>query len=798
MRVSLNWLQDYIDLPTTDVDALTHTLNMLGHAVEDVQQFTPDWTEVIIGRVERIDAHPNADAVRVTHVDLGNGELQQIICGAWNFDEGAVVPVALPGAVLPGGFEIGTRAIRGVESHGMICSERELGLGDLHEGIMVLDDDAPIGAPFESILALPDVVFDLEITSNRPDAMSMIGIARELAAWYDLEVKQPDWQLTTVPGTPQLQVAVAAPDGCNRFVAREIRDVEIAESPLWLRERLRKAGVRAISNVVDVTNYVMLELGHPLHAFDADRISGERLNVRWAAEGEQLVTLDDVERTLVPEDLVIEDADGPTSLAAVMGGARSEVAADTTRVIMEAANWNPATVMYTSRRHDLRSEASARFERGVDPNLSPDANARACRVLQDIGGGTILEDVIDVVVNEASPVTVNMRLSDVTRLLGDDFTVERSADLLRKLELDVVVDEDRLTVVIPTYRPDLTRPADLVEEIARLADFDTFGETVPTGPAGGLLPAQWRTRRVRDLLRGLGLYQTINLPFVSADELAAFGEVDEGGNAADVVTVRNPLREDQSKLCQSLLPGLLRKLRENRNRGADWIGLYETGRVFFARPWADDPRVPEQPVRLAIAITGPYGTRRLGTSAPEADATTALGIAAALGDAMDVAIERVPAAPAGYHPTRTAALMLAGRVIGHAGELHPDVADQFELAGRVAVIELDLDPLVAVTTPRQMDSVSTYPHVDFDLSFEVAHNASAAELLTATTGASDLVEQARVFDDYRDADRGLRSIALRYRLRATDRTLEADEIATERTHMIERAAALGATLRGSE
>ena len=321
---------------------------------------------------------------------------------------------------------------------------------------------------------------------------------------------------------------------------------------------------------------------------------------------------------------------------------------------------------------------------------------------------------------------------------------------------------------------------------------------MPTGPAGGLLPEQWRTRRVRDLLRGLVLSQTINLPFVSPDELAAFGEVDAAGTAADVVTVRNPLRDDQSKLCQSLLPGLLRKLRENRNRGADWVGLYETGRVFFARPWADDPRVPEQPIRLAIAISGPYGTRRLGDAVPDADATTALGIVAALSDAMDVAIERTHAAPRGYHPTRTAALTIDGRVIGHAGELHPDVADEFELAGRVAVLEMDLDPLVAITTPRQMDPVSTYPHVDFDLSFEVPHEMSAAKLLTVTMTASDLVEQARVFDDYRDAERGLRSIALRYRLRAADRTLEADEIAAERTRMIEQAAAFGATLRGSE
>ena len=324
--------------------------------------------------------------------------LQQIICGAWNFDEGAVVPVAVPGAVLPGGFEIGTRAIRGVESHGMICSERELGLGEMHEGIMVLDPATPLGVPFESTLELPDVVFELEITNNRPDVMGMVGVARELAAWFDVEYRTPDVSLVTVPGKPATEVTISAPDGCNRFVARELVDVEVRPSPLWMRERLRKAGVRAISNVVDVSNYVMLEMGHPLHAFDAAQIAGDTLEVRWAAAGETLVTLDDVERKLIGDDLVIVDAEGPTSLAAVMGGARSEVSEGTTRVLMEAASWNPATVMYTSRRHDLRSEASSRFERGIDPNLAPDADDRACKLLAEISGASILDGVIDVIV----------------------------------------------------------------------------------------------------------------------------------------------------------------------------------------------------------------------------------------------------------------------------------------------------------------------------------------------------------------------------------------------------------------
>ncbi len=792
MRVSLNWLKEYVDVPTSDPDELARAFDMLGHAVEEVEHYTVGWTDVVIGKVLSVEAHPNADNVRVTQVDIGDGQEHQIICGARNFDAGAVVPVAIPGAVLPGDFEIGTRTIRGVDSHGMICSERELGLGELHEGIMVLHDDAPIGQPFESILELPDVVFDLEITSNRPDAMGMVGIARELAAWFEIPFTYPDVSLSTIPGTPALAVTIAAADGCNRFVAREIQDVAIGSAPLWMRERLRKAGIRAISNIVDVSNYVMIEMGHPMHAFDADAIAGEQLEVRWAQPGETLQTLDGVERSLSENDLVIVDADGPTSLAAVMGGARSEVVADTHRVIMEAASWDPPTVMYTSRRHDLRSEASARFERGVDPNLAPDANARACKLLLEIAGGGILEDVIDVNVNPIVPWTIELTSRQLARLLGESPTLQQSAQLLRRLELGVE-GLDPLVVTVPTNRPDLTRPADLVEEIARLADFDTFDETVPTGPAGGLLIEQKRARLVHNVARGLGLMQAINLPFVATEELVAFGDGEEPSN---VVTVRNPLREDQSKLRQSLIPGLLRNLRDNRNRGSVSVGLFETGRVFFSRPWSDDPRVPEQPERLAAAMIGPFGDSRLGDGAAAADAAAALAVTQAIAQGLGVTIERRQGTVAGFHPTRTAELLIDGEVVGVAGELHPSVAEMFELEGRVAVVELDLQPVVAARDSVQMAQVSTYPHVDFDLSFEVATDTAADDLLAATKAVSPLLEKATIFDDYRGGESGQRAVAIRYRLRAPDRTLDADEIAVERSKMIQMAVDHGAELRG--
>jgi phenylalanyl-tRNA synthetase beta chain len=781
MRVSLNWLKELVDLPTTDVAELTRAFDMLGHTVEEAVEYTADWSDVKIGRVERIEAHPGADKVRVTHVDLGDGELQQIICGAWNFEEGAVVPVAIPGAVLPGGFEIGRRSIRGVESNGMICSEQELGLGEDHDGIMVLSGDEPLGAPFESIL----------VTNNRPDVMGMVGVAREIAAWFDVPFTPPVVELDTVPGAPAVAITNSAPDGCNRFTAREVRGVTLGKSPLWVRERLRKAGIRAISNAVDVTNYVMVEMGHPLHAFDADRVAGNVLDVRWAVDGEELETLDGSIRRLSSQDLVIADGDGPTSLAAVMGGARSEVADDTVNILMEAANWDRATVMYTSRRHDLQSEASKRFERGVDVNLATLADDRACQMLVELGGGEILETQIDVLTNPVDPWTIELPIHEVHRILGDRFTMDHVAGLLRRLQLGVEHDDATLTLTIPTNRRDLSRPADLIEEIARLADFDTFEATLPTGPAGGLSAQQARNRRVRQLLRGLGLHQAINLPFVSPEEAAAFG-----ADPDLEVTVKNPLREDQAKLRQHVLPVLLRNVRDNRNRGAQPVALFETGRVFVAEPWSDDERVPHQPLRLAVAIWGEFGDAALGTPPEAADASTALALIDVIAATLGVEVGREPAAPAGFHPTRTARLMLDGVAVGHAGEVHPEVADMYEIEGRVAILELDLEPLLEPTPFAVMGQVSTYPHVDFDLSFAVPLETAGSSLLEATSAAAANLEDAHVFDDYVDAGTGDRSLAIRYRLRAPDRTLTKTEIADERAAMVAAAADLGATLRG--
>lgn len=798
MKVSLRWLSEYIELPTDDPDEVRTAFESLGHEVEGVERLEPGWSGLVVARVEEVAPHPDADKVRVCRVDAGAGPVV-VVCGAWNFSAGATVAFAVPGAVLPGGFEIGRRTIRGVESNGMICSEVELGIGDDHTGILVLDEGEP-GADPAPLLGLPDVVFDLTITANRPDAMSVVGIARELGAFFGVPYRLPSPVLAPVSGEPALTVEIAEGSGCSRFTIREVDGVSIRPSPLWMRRRLRVAGVRPISNVVDVTNYVMLELGHPLHAFDADRLAGDRLVVRRAVSDERLVTLDGVERVLDASDIVICDASGPTSLAGTMGGAASEVVESTTRVLVEAATWDPPSIMWTSRRHGLRSEASARFERGVDPSLPLLASARAAELVVATSGGNLLAGVVDEVAEEVVPAVVELPLRLVERTLGRGLSGAEVKRLLGSIELDAT-GEDPLTVVVPTFRPDVTRPIDLVEEIARLAGYDMFPDELPAGAAGGLSPEQRRVRLIREALVGAGLSEAVNLSFISADDLAAFDFPVEDPRSA-VVEVRNPLRDEESLLRTSLLPGLLRSLRYNRSHGAASAALFEVGKVFFRRPAPVDPRIPDQPDRLAFVMVGDFGEGGLAGSGRPVDAHTAMAVWEALASRVGLAgaAARPTRAP-GFHPGRCVEIVLDGSVVGVVGEIHPATARAYDLGERVAAGDLDLARLSRPVGRPLVLAPSVFPPVEFDLAFIVGPTVAAADLVAVTTApAAELVETARVFDEYRGEGLGpdRRSLAIRFVLRAPDRTLTSDDVVPVRKAMVEAAVGrLGAELRGT-
>ncbi len=798
MRVSLRWLADYIDLPTDDVGVIGNALASLGHEVEAIDHLTVDWKDVFVAQVERIRPHPSADKIRLCTVNAGR-EKVEVVCGAWNFEAGAKVAFAPPGAVLAGGFEIGRRTIRGVESAGMICSEKELGLGDDHTGILVLDSDAPIGVQLAELVARPDVVFDISITPNRPDVMSMIGVARELSAYFQVPFHLPPVEPSTVPGDTGIRVEIEDPAGCYRFVAREIRGVKVGPSPYWLRQRLRAGGVRPISNVVDTTNYVMLELGQPLHAFDLDNIAREKIVVRRPHPGERLVTLDGVERVLVESDLVVADGQRASGLAGTMGGLDSEVSAGTTRVLLEAAAWDPPTIMFMSRRLGLRSEASARFERGVDPNLPPVAAARATRLLVELAGGESPQGWVDQVAAPHLPTTVELSLDEVRRHLGDDVPLPSVSGLLARLHLQVAGD-DPLEVSIPTFRRDLERPIDLVEEVARLHGYDRFSETVPTGSGGGWTPEQRRRHLISTTLNGAGLSEALNLSFLGPEDLDSFAYPADH-EARLTVAVSNPLNDELGSLRTSLLPGLLRSARYNLNRGMSDVALFEMGRVFFNRPWEEDPRVPAQPERLGFVLVGALGAGELGQPARRADVYTATALWRTLATTLDLSNWTLePGAPPGFHPGRTAQVLLDGRGVGWVGELHPLTARAYDLEGRVAAGEIDLSPLCKPGPSWLLSEPSVYPPVEFDLAFDAPGGLGAARLLEAVYGPeTGPIESATVFDEYRGPalppDR--KGLAVRFVVRAPDRTLTSDEIEAVRGEIISAAAQLGVKLRGT-
>ncbi|MCJ7724869.1 MAG: phenylalanine--tRNA ligase subunit beta [Acidimicrobiia bacterium] len=794
MKVSVRWLHEFVDLPNDDAEHLDEVLNQLGLEVENWETIEAGFSGVIVAEVTEIVLHPNADKLRVVTLDIGSGS-HTVVCGAWNFEVGDVVAVAMPGAVLPGGFEVGERKIRGIDSPGMICSETEMGLGEDSAGILVLEEGyAPLGSDFASTLPYPDVVFDLEITPNRPDAMSVYGVARDLAAFYGLPLRAPSTALEEQGEPTSAKVRVEDPERCRRFTAREVSGLRIGPSPLWMRLRLRNAGVRPISNVVDVTNYVMLELGQPLHAFDLDQIPDQTLVIRRAADGEHLTTLDSIDRVLSSEDLLVAGPAHGLALAGIMGGENSEVGDDTTRVLIEAAHFSAPHVLLSGWRQGLRSEASARFERGVDPGLPPIASARAAGLLADLAGGMIAPGFIDVHPGPLERIVVDLPAGETRRLLGVDIPADQIVGILTRLGFEVEGDGP-FRASVPTYRPDVTRPADLVEEIARLYGYDNIPSTLPRGPGKGLSETQRRTRLAKSAMVGAGYSEVLNFSFVGPDAIAALGlPADDPRSRA--VSIRNPLNEEQGLLRTSLLPGLLAALRINQTRHQPSPALFETGLVFF--PSSGD--VPDQPQRLAFAAVGPRPEPSWSADAGDRDATDAVGmwetLAAALG--VEAAVEQ--GSDAAFHPGRCGTVLAGGTPVGVVGEIHPSLAKRFEVTGRVAAGEIDLDALLAAETGAAFRIPSALPPVVFDLAFDLADEVAAADLIrTVEEAGGPSLESAVVFDVFTGAPlaEGRKSLALRLTIRDAKRTLTDEEVAPLR-EAVARAVAdrLGGRLRG--
>ncbi|MFG1953212.1 phenylalanine--tRNA ligase subunit beta [Micromonospora sp. NPDC048830] len=849
MRVSVSWQREYVDLPADlPAEDLEQALVDLGIEVESVVDLrTTVSGALVVGEVLEIEELTGfKKPIRFCRVDVGaangTGEPQEIVCGARNFAPGDRVVVILPGGVLPGGFAIGARKTYGRNSNGMICSAKELGLGDDHSGIIVLPEDTKAlpGDDARPVVGLDDVVVELEITPDRGYALSVRGIARELAHALGVPFRDPG--LVPVPGgtaEPAYPVEVRDTVGCDRFTARMVRGIDpTAATPGWMQQRLTAAGIRSISLPVDITNYVMLELGQPMHAFDADRISGP-LVVRRAEPGEKVTTLDGTVRTLTTEDMIICDDTGPISLAAVMGGETSEVVASTTNVLFEAAHWDPVMVGRTARRHRLFSEAAKRWERGVDPAMSLVAIERAVRLLTEHAGGTVGDEVLDIDhVRPRTPVTIPADLP--TRRVGVPYSPERVVSLLEQVGCTVTRGADRmgedpgsagvpagggaevLTVVPPSWRPDLTDPADLVEEVVRLDGYDRVPSVLPTAPPGRGLT--WQQRRRRAVARSLaerGYVEVLAHPFVSR-ELPDLLGLPAGDPRRAAVRVANPLSEEEPLLRTMLLGPLLGILKRNLGRGLRDVSLYEIGTVFHPRPGAGVPPamgvdrrptdaefavadavVPHQPRHVAAVLAGdvePAGWWGAGRPAGWADAIEAgrTVLAAAGIPADQVEVRAAEYAP--WHPGRCAELLVDGAVVGHAGELHPAVVASLELPRRTCAMELDLDALPAAPVVPA-PTVSTFPPALIDVALVVDESVPAAEVQRAlVAGAGELLEAVRLFDVYASEQLGAGRKSLAYKLtfRAPDRTLTVEEAVAARDAAVARAAErFGATLRGA-
>ncbi|MEX0665204.1 MAG: phenylalanine--tRNA ligase subunit beta [Acidimicrobiia bacterium] len=794
MRAPLSWIQEFVplDAPVDDVAA---ALNQLGLEVESVEEPGREITGVVVAEVLQVVSHPSADKLTLVDVNTGSGETR-VVCGATNVVVGMHVPYAPAGATLPGGFKLERRKIRGETSDGMLCSARELGLGDDHVGILGLDAATTPGTDLREVLGLDDVVFDLAITPNRPDAMCIVGVARELSAHFGLPLTVPDADPSRDSSySGGVSVTIDAPERCPRYVGWAAT-VRPGASPAWMQQRLVKAGMRPISNVVDVTNYVLLERNQPLHAFDLARLPGRGVIVRLAKKKESITTLDGVGRALTTEDLLICDAKSkPQAIAGIMGGTTSEVDATTTEILLEAAYFERMGIARSSKRLKLRSEASARFERGIDPDAVAESAARAMELLAAVAGATVASDAVDEHPAPSTRPRIALRTRKVNRVLGTRLTDSDVLSALAPLGIDVDGADEKIVATPPSFRPDLEREIDLVEEVARRVGFASIGRTVPRPPdqIGGLSPAQRDRRVAADALVGAGLSEAVTLPLIAPGDQERVG-----APINRVVMVANPLRAEDSALRTRILPGLLRSVAMNHARGNADVGLFEIGRVFLA---PSDGLQPDEPVHVAGVLAGMV--RRTPVEPDRAvDVYDAVDTVEILLDALEIADHRlVPMAAPGMHLTRSAAVEVEGLVVGAVGEIAGDVCDALGISGPAVGFELDLDRVIgAPRRDRTFVTPSPYPSATIDLAFVVGEEVPAASIAaTLRASVGGVAEEVAVFDEFQsDAlGPGRRSIAFRIRYRAPDRTLGDAELDALRQQAIDAVTREhGAELRG--
>ena len=790
MRVLLSWLREFA--PEIDGDAveLGDRLSALGLAVESITM-TGDLVDgVVLARVVDLRPHPDADKIQLVDVDIGDGKSLQVCCGAFNMQVGDLIPFATIGTVMPNGLEIAQRKMRGEMSNGMCCSPIEIGMGDDADGILILNDrvadSAELGMPLAEAIGLEaDVLWDLEVNANRPDAMSVAGVARDLAASLGVSFSFPEFEVarTDEKVDDLLDVEILDPSLCGRFVATVLRDIKVGNSPAWLANRLTALGMRPINSIVDISNYVMLELGQPNHTFDLASVPSGALRVRRAHAGETIVTLDDLERTLTEADGVIANgSDEPISIAGVMGGASTEISDSTTDVLLEMAWWDPPSISRTIKRLNLPSEASTRFRRGADWGENVDRSMRRFMHLAAESGASVVAGQIDVVGDVPDRTPLRVRTSKVNGLLGTDLSADVMADHLRSIGFDADLVDGDLDVVIPTWRWDAETETDVSEEVARLHGYMNIARTVPKGDdAGGLSDYQQDRRLVRDVLIGAGCDETQPMPFLAPGDLATVGLPEDG------VTLSNPLDANESVLRTSLLPGQVKAVAYNQRHFNPSLRFFEIGHVYL--PSSGDQLLPDEREFLAVAMS-------------DVEAPAAVAVLNTLAESLTLPNMQLRSADLpGLHPTRSAEIVVAGKVRGEVGEVDPGVLDAYGVEGRVAWIQLDLGAVL--TGPhgnRSYKPLSKFPPSDIDLAFVVGDDVAAASVeASLRKGGGPLLVGLDLFDVYRGEGMtdGSRSLAYGLRFQALDRTLTDAEVAEARQACIDQVIKQnGATLRG--
>lgn len=831
MKVSLKWLNQYVETPS-DLKEFCDRLDLTGTGVEGVEKLGAAYDKVVTGQIVSKEKHPDSDHMWVTRVNVGqqnvdangNPEPLQIVCGAQNFNEGDHVVVAMIGAVLPGDFKIKKSKLRGIASMGMNCSARELGMGNDHEGIMILPEDAPIGVPFADYAKLGDTVLDLEITPNRPDCLSMVGMAREVGAMYGKDYTNPlvetagklELDSAATPVDEEVKITIEDPARCPRYTARVIKGVKIGPSPDWMVERLAAIGQRSINNIVDVTNYILFLFGQPLHAFDLNKIKNNEgvahIVVRAAQDGETLTTLDGEERTLTSDMTVISSPEaGAIALAGVMGGLDSEVTEETTDILIEAATFEAGRTSRTSRNLGLISESSMRYERGVDDHDIDVRSAAAVALMVEVAGGTVSAaasndaGIVDEYPLPTAAPALQFRIPRFCGMMGADIPRDFIVDSLTRLGCQVseTDDVDVLRVVSPTYRPDLEREIDLYEEVLRLYGMDRIESTLPGGR--GRIGTRSALEHLRDkinaTMQSCGLNETMTYSFAETDELEKLRMNTEG--MADAVELINPMNAEQAVMRRSIIPGLLRSVAYNQSHGVAHIQLYELGNVFFAHEGKQKPKEKE---KLAGVMAGAM-TAPAWNNAPAAfDFFDGKGVIESL--VRELALPKVRfkvADPAQYshlQPGRAAEVYSGGSLLGWVGEIHPLAVNAYDAEAPVVAFELDIEALGKACRPaRDYVDVPTYPAVSIDVAFVVDEEVTHEMLMQRMQSAGGkLLESAHLFDVYRDEERlgaGKKSMAYALEYRAADRTLTSEEVDKQHERLVKKVcAATGAEIRG--